>query len=56
MAAARAADVSMALEAGMWSAPDLGLFSNNVGPFSRNVVRSAPLFGLKVAKPEISAK
>jgi hypothetical protein len=33
----------------MWSSPDVvGLFSNNVGPFSRNVVLRGLLFSLKV--------
>jgi hypothetical protein len=33
----------------MWSRPDiLGLFSNNVGPFSRNVVLSGPLFSINL--------
>jgi hypothetical protein len=33
----------------MWSSPDvIGLFSNNVVSFSRNVVLSGPLFSLNL--------
>jgi hypothetical protein len=35
----------------MWSSPDVfRLFSNNVGPFSRNVVLREPLFSANVVR------
>jgi hypothetical protein len=35
----------------MWSSADvLGLFSTNVGPFSRNVVPSRPLFSINLVR------
>jgi hypothetical protein len=35
----------------MWSSPDvIGLFPNNVGPFSRNVVLSGPSFSINLVQ------
>jgi len=34
----------------IWSSPDVGLFSINVGPFSSNLVLSGPSFSVNVVR------